>query len=83
MAELLTVNEVAQDLGVSSNRVYQLVHAGILPHVRLGHSIRFPRQAWADWLRAQNFAAAVMAAPATPPIDGVQEELPFAMGEDE
>ena len=43
---LLRSIEAAKALGCSRTRVYELVHAGDLPHVRLGGtSIRIPRAA--------------------------------------
>lgn len=43
---LLRPSEAARALGCSRTRVYELVHAGDLPHVRLGGtSIRIPRVA--------------------------------------
>jgi excisionase family DNA binding protein len=43
---LLRPIEAAKALGCSRTRVYELVHAGDLPHVRLGGtSIRIPRAA--------------------------------------
>jgi excisionase family DNA binding protein len=43
---LLRPVEAAKALGCSRTRVYELVHSGDLPHVRLGGtSIRIPRAA--------------------------------------
>ncbi len=43
---LLRPSEAAKALGCSRTRVYELVHAGDLPHVRLGGtSIRIPKLA--------------------------------------
>jgi excisionase family DNA binding protein len=42
----LRPGEAARALGCSRTRVYELVHAGTLPHVRLGGtSIRIPKAA--------------------------------------
>ena len=41
--ELLTVNEVATTLRVSKMTVYRLIHAGQLPAIRVGQSLRLPR----------------------------------------
>jgi excisionase family DNA binding protein len=46
----LTVKDVAGSLGVSPQRVYQLVGAGEIPSTRLGGAIRIPRAAWEKWL---------------------------------
>jgi excisionase family DNA binding protein len=43
---LLRPSEAAKALGCSRTRIYELIHAGDLPHVRLGGtSIRIPRVA--------------------------------------
>jgi excisionase family DNA binding protein len=46
--ELLTVAEVSAILRVSKMTIYRMVHAGTIPHVRVGRSFRIP----ADALRA-------------------------------
>jgi excisionase family DNA binding protein len=51
--DLLRVSEIAKLLGVTPGRIYQLVAAQTLPAVRMGRSIRIPRQAWAVWLDQQ------------------------------
>ena len=51
MTPLVTAECVAMYLGVSKARVYQACHEGLLPHVRLGRSLRFSPDelaAWAD-----------------------------------
>ena len=48
---LVTAHSVAGFLGVSRARVYELCREELLPHVRVGRSIRFsPREvvAWAE-----------------------------------
>ena len=40
----LTANEVGQQLGIRKSRVYELAAAGLLPVVRLGRRMRFPRR---------------------------------------
>ena len=48
--ELLKVRDVAPLLGVTSNRVYQLIAAGVIPATRVAGAIRIPRSAWLQWL---------------------------------
>lgn len=48
---LLRVEEVAEALGVTKSRVYDLVRAGLLPAVRLGRQIRIDEEALRDWVR--------------------------------
>jgi excisionase family DNA binding protein len=40
----LTVEEVGRQLGVRRSRVYELAASGLLPVVRLGRRLRFPRR---------------------------------------
>ena len=50
----LTVGEVAEILGLSRPRTYQLVSEGRIPAVRTGpRRIRVPRAALDEWLAAQ------------------------------
>ena len=51
---ILRPQDVATELGVTSGRVYQLIQAGRIPAVRMGRSIRIPREAWERWLHAQS-----------------------------
>lgn len=39
---LLRVSEVAKAIGSSKSTVYELIHAGAIPSIRLGKSIRVP-----------------------------------------
>jgi excisionase family DNA binding protein len=41
----LTVAEAAHLLRVHPQSVYRMVHAGELPHLRVGRAIRIPREA--------------------------------------
>ena len=51
---LLRVRDVAARLEYSPQHVYQLIHAGRLPAVRLGpRTIRVPRAAFEAWLEVQ------------------------------
>lgn len=51
--ELMRVADLAPLLGVTSSRLYQLLAQGRLPYVRVGRSIRIPREAWNRWLEEQ------------------------------
>ncbi len=53
--------DVAEMLGVTSGRVYQLIGKGIIPAVRIGGALRIPRAAWDAWLRRQQRNAAAAA----------------------
>ncbi len=54
--ELLTIRDVAPIVGVSEQRVRQLIRRKRLPSVRVfgGRSVRIPRAALAEWLAVQN-----------------------------
>ncbi len=50
---LLRAEEVAKLLGVGRTTVYALVSAQKLPVVRIGRSLRIPRDALDQWIREQ------------------------------
>jgi len=47
---LLRAVEVAQLLGVSRSKVFEMMAAEELPVVRIGRCVRVPRAGLADWL---------------------------------
>jgi len=51
MTRLLTVDEVAERLGVTKDWVWAQARAGRIPHVRLGRYRRFREEAIDAWLR--------------------------------
>lgn len=51
---LLTVPEAAALLRISRNKAYELVRLHLIPAVRLGRSIRIPRQALEGWILDQS-----------------------------
>lgn len=58
MNAFLTVPEVAAEMGLSRQRIYDMVlREGLIPHVRHGRAIRIPKSAWQEWLAAQHDAA--------------------------
>ncbi len=46
------VEEVAQLLGLSVDKVYELVRASRIPHKRLGRRIIVPREPFETWLNS-------------------------------
>lgn len=50
-------SEAAEALGLGRSKTYQLIAAGILPHVRIGKSIRVPVEALRRWAQDQSNAA--------------------------
>jgi excisionase family DNA binding protein len=49
----LSLNQIATLLSVSRGKIYNLVQAGQIPHLRIGATIRFDPQAVASWLEAK------------------------------
>ena len=52
LPRLLTAREVADALGVSEARVYELARMGLLPATRLGRQVRFNARAVAEWIES-------------------------------
>jgi excisionase family DNA binding protein len=50
---LLSVDDVAQRLGVPRSWVYQKAEAGVLPAFKVGRYIRFSGEALESWLAQQ------------------------------
>lgn len=48
-----TVADVAEHLAIGRNRVYDLIAAGELPHLRIGRTIRVPADHLAAWIAAR------------------------------
>jgi excisionase family DNA binding protein len=48
--ELLRAEEAAVVLGIGRSKVFEMLRAGELPVIRLGRSVRIPRQALAVWI---------------------------------
>ena len=47
---LLRVEEVAQLLGLSRSKVYEMTASGELPVVRMGTAVRVPKKALEGWI---------------------------------
>jgi len=48
--KFLTVNEIAETIGLSTGRVYETIRLGLLPAVRIGRQVRVEEQAFRDWV---------------------------------
>ena len=48
---LLKATEAAKLLGLGRSKVFAMVAAGELPVIRIGRSVRIPRQALERWIR--------------------------------
>ena len=46
----LTVNEIAETLGMSTHRVYEVLRHGLMPAVRIGRQVRVEEQAFKEWV---------------------------------
>ena len=57
MSRLLKVPEVAERLGVSRHRVYELIRKRKLPAVYLGRSVRVDAEVLEEWIRRGGTAA--------------------------
>ncbi|BDG59924.1 helix-turn-helix domain-containing protein [Caldinitratiruptor microaerophilus] len=52
MARLATAREIAAEYGLRVERVYELARQSLIPHVRVGRSVRFDRLAVERWIEA-------------------------------
>lgn len=50
---LLRPVEVAERIGVARSRAYELIHAGVIPSIKIGSSIRVPVAALKAWIDQQ------------------------------
>lgn len=50
---LLRAEEVAEVLGVSRSKVWELIWAGDLPVIRMGRLVRVPRSRLEDWIESR------------------------------
>ena len=55
--ETLTVAEAAEQIGVSRNFAYAMIHDGEIPHLRLGRRIVVPKSALKNWLATAGTAS--------------------------
>lgn len=44
------VREASQILGVSTDKIYELVQAKLIPHKRVGRQIRIPVERFHEWI---------------------------------
>ena len=51
--EFLTVEEIANAFRVSKMTVYRMLHDGIIPHTRIGKSMRVKKTDMAKYLKKQ------------------------------
>ena len=51
--------EAAKQLHISRSKMYELLHCGIIPHVRLGRRILIPTKELERWLHEQSILNSV------------------------
>jgi excisionase family DNA binding protein len=51
MDRLLTIDDLADWLQVKPRTIYQWVHEGYLPVVKLGSAVRFKQASIAEWVK--------------------------------
>jgi excisionase family DNA binding protein len=57
--KLLTVEEVAKKLGISTSWVYKKCIARIMPHIKIGATTRFSEKDLQEWLNAHKIKGAL------------------------
>ena len=50
MDKLLTIDELAEVLTVKKSTIYQWVHLGLIPHMKVGRLLRFREEDIQKWL---------------------------------
>ncbi len=50
MEKLLTIDELAKVLSVKKSTIYQWVHLGLIPHIKVGRLLRFREEDIQKWL---------------------------------
>ena len=54
MHKLLTPKELSETLQVGKTTVYQWVHYGFVPYIKIGSAIRFRENDVEEWLRKRS-----------------------------
>ncbi|HCH2618342.1 TPA: helix-turn-helix domain-containing protein [Vibrio parahaemolyticus] len=55
--DILTVDECAALLGLSTNQLYKLTSSAAIPYFKLGKHLRFERQAIMNWVEEQRVSS--------------------------
>ena len=56
----MTVQEMAQCLGIGRNMAYELIRNGKVPFLKFGRSVRIPKKAFDAWLTNETSAGKVV-----------------------
>ena len=52
----LRPREAAVALGISERKLWSLTNQGLIPHFKMGRSVRYPTRELADWMAEQAVA---------------------------
>lgn len=73
--EMLSPSHVGDKMGLTPQRVRQLIADGVFPHVRIGRRIYVPKAAWDSWLKDQtDKAMAAIADVAVYDVDVINDD---------
>ena len=53
MSDVLNIDEACEYLKLARSTIYRFTRAGIIPHIRIGRSLRFKKEVLDEWLRRQ------------------------------
>lgn len=56
--DVLTVEQLAQALGIGQNAAYRLINSGTIGHKRIGKTIRIPKVCVTDYLNSARYGVA-------------------------
>lgn len=52
--ELLTVNDLADYLKISTSKIYKMTSEKEIPHIKIGNTLRFDKKTIDKWLSEKN-----------------------------
>lgn len=59
MDKLLTIDELAEVLSLKKSTIYQWVHLGLIPHMKVGRLLRFRERDIEKWLSSKQVEPSV------------------------
>ncbi len=59
MEKLLTIDELAEVLSVKKSTIYQWIHLGLIPHMKVGRLLRFRERDIEKWLSSKQVEPSV------------------------
>ncbi len=59
MDKLLTIDELAEVLSLKKSTIYQWVHLGLVPHMKVGRLLRFRERDIEKWLSSKQVEPSV------------------------